>query len=195
MGRVVAGKCCPRVGARKEVEDMINDIENVVVMVRYLGAIKWFRSDRDLWVLDIDKWRGEFIDQGYDVPEFSQSYRFGIRSVNQDNAGLFLDNMSEFEVDRDKLASELAMRFANARSWWDVKDLFPIMFVDFDEKRVAAFYSEGTPMERYIPDDWVGEFVDFANEYDEKMLPATEKFWVKGNSDLLMLLNERGAAL
>lgn len=175
---------------------MIDDVaENSVVMVRFCGKIRWFRSDRDLWVLDIDKWRNEFINHGYDVPDFDESYRFGIRSVNQDNARIFLERMSEFEVDRDELSFELAGRFVGAKSWWDVKDLFPIMFVDFDGRRVAAFYSEGTPMERYIPDGWVGEFVDFANEYDETMLPEGEKFWVRAGSDLLRLLNERGAAL
>ncbi|QMV13847.1 group-specific protein [Vibrio spartinae] len=174
----------------------MSDIEDqkVVVVVRFKGKIFWFRSDRDLWVLDVNKWRDEFIAHGYEVPEFQEDYRFGIRSVNQETAQQFLDSMFEFEVQRDELSIELANRFTTARSWWDVSDLFPIMFVNFDDCKVAGFYPDGTPMERYIPDGWEGEFIDFANDYPEDVFPTSEKFWVQGESDLLKLLNEKGAS-
>lgn len=169
------------------------DVEQVVVVVRYQGEIRWFRSDRDLWVLDLNKWRNEFINLGYNVPEFKDYYRFGIHTVNKETAQQFIDNISEFELHKDELSIELAERYPAARSWWDVSDLFPIMFVNFDDCKVGAFYPEGTPMERYIPDGWTGEFIDFANEYPEEIFPVKEKFWVKGDSDLLKLLNERGS--
>lgn len=165
----------------------------VVVVVRHKSKIRYFRSVRDLWVLDVNKWRNEFIAHGYDVPEFKDSFRFGIHVVNQENSEQFLECMSKDEIDKDQLSIELAKCFTTAKSWWDVSDLFPIMFVDFDECKVGAFYPDGTPMERYIPDNWEGEFVVFANEYSEYIFPAKEKFWVKGNSDLLKLLNERGS--
>jgi hypothetical protein len=171
-----------------------DEVGQIVVVVRYQGRFRWFRSDRDLWVLDADKWRNEFVRHGYDVPEFNDSFRFGIRVVNQETAERFLDCMSGYEVHKDDLSVELAKRYATARSWWDVKDLFPIMFVNFDDCVVGAFYPDGTPMERYIPDAWTGEFIDFANEYEESVFPVEEKFWVKNGSDLLKLLNERGAA-
>lgn len=174
----------------------MSDVEDkdVVVVIRYQGKIRWFRSDRDLWVLEINKWRDEFISHGYEVPAFKKSYRFGIHSVNQKTAKQFLDCMSKFELHKDELSLELAKRYTTSRSWWDVKDLFPIMFVNFDDCKVGAFYPDGTPMERYIPDGWIGEFIDFANEYTEDVFPKEEKFWVKGDSDLLKLLNERGAS-
>ncbi len=169
------------------------DVQQVVVVVRYQQNIRWYRSDRDFWVLDVNKWRDEFVSHGYEVPEFQDTYRFGIHSVNQETAESFLDCMSEFELHKDELSLELAKRYTTAKSWWDVGDLFPIMFVNFDDCKVGAFYSEGTPMERYIPDNWTGEFVDFANEYTDDVFPAEEKFWIKGDSDLLQLLNKRGA--
>ncbi len=170
---------------------MNEDIEIVVTVIRYHEKIRWFRSDRDLWVLDVNKWRNEFISYGYDVPDFNDQYRFGIRVVNQETVEKFLENMSDFEISKSKLSFELARRFTTASSWWDIKDLFPILFVDFDNKHVGAFYSEGTPMERYIPDGWTGEFIDFADEYEESIFSSSEKFWIKGDSDLLKLLNER----
>jgi hypothetical protein len=173
----------------------IEAIEEVVVVVRYKEKIRWFRSNREWWVLDLNKWRDDFIKHGYKVQEFENSYRFGIRIVNQETAQHFLDCISAFELSKDELSIALAKRYVTASSWWDVSDLFPIMFVNFDNCRVGAFYIEGTPMERYIPDGWIGEFIDFANDYSDDVFPVDEKFWIKGDSDLLQLLNERGAKL
>lgn len=169
-------------------------IEVVVVVARYQGQFHWYRSDRELWVLDMNKWRDEFISYGHIVPESTDSDRFGIHIVNKNTAAKFLDCMSKFEIDKDLLSIELANRYTSATSWWDVEDLFPIMFVDFDNYRVGAFYYEGIPMERYIPDGWKGEFIDFTTEYSEEFFPKKEKFWVTGDSDLLEILIERDAA-
>lgn len=169
------------------------DIENVVVAVRYEGHIRWFRCDRDWWVMDVNKWRNELIQNGYEVPEFNEAYRFGFKVVNEKNASEFLARLKDYETTPDTLSMELAQRYQAARSWWDVGDLFPIMFIDFDSCEVGAFYSQGTAMERYVPDGWTGRFIDFATEYPEDVFPASSKFWVKGGSDLLMLLNQRGA--
>ena len=173
---------------------MINaDIETVVVAVRKADRVRWFRCDRDWWVLDAEKWRNEFIQYGYDVPKFNSEYRFGFKIVNERNATDFLARLTDYEVAADSLAFELAKRYQSARSWWDVSDLFPIMFVDFDKREVGAFYSAGAAMERYVPDGWVGRFIDFATEYPEEVFPTSSKFWVKGGVDLLALLNKRGA--
>lgn len=143
--------------------------------------------------MDVNKWRNEFIQNGYDVPEFNDAYRFGIKVVSEKNVAEFLDRLKGHEIVPDVLAMELAKRYPSARSWWDVGDLFPIMFVDFDRREVGAFYSEGAAMERYVPDGWTGQFIDFATEYSEEVFPTSSKFWVKGGVDLLALLNKRGA--
>lgn len=169
------------------------DVEVVVVAVRYEGRIRWFRCDRDWWIMDVNKWRIEFIQNGYDVPEFNDAYRFGFKVVNEKNAAEFLACLKDYEVAPDTLAMELVKRYQTAYSWWDVGDLFPMMFVDFDRREVGAFYSQGAAMERYVPDGWTGRFVDFATEYSEDAFPTSSKFWVKGAVDLLTLLNKRGA--
>lgn len=169
------------------------DVENVVVVVRDEGHIRWFRCDRDWWVMDVNKWRNEFIQNGYDMPEFNDAYRFGFKIVNEKNAAEFLANLKSYEVAPDTLAMELAKRYQTARSWWDVSDLFPVMFVNFDRREVGAFYSQGVAMERYVPDGWTGQFIDFATEYPDDVFPTSSKFWVKGGVDLLALLNKRGA--
>ena len=169
------------------------EVEHVVVAARCGGRIRWFRCDRDWWVMDLSKWRKEFIQNGYDVPEFTDSYRFGFKVVDENNGAEFLVRLKDYEVLPDVLSIELSKRYQTARSWWDVSDLFPIMFVDFDRKEVGAFYSEGVAMERYVPDGWTGRFIDFSIEYPEEVFPTADKFWVKGDVDLLTLLNNRGA--
>ncbi|WP_287279496.1 MULTISPECIES: hypothetical protein [unclassified Okeania] len=49
-------------------------------------------------------------------------------------------------------------------------------------------------MEHYVPNDWIGKFIDFATEYPEEIFPTEEKFWVKGDSNLLKILIKKGAS-
>ena len=39
----------------------------VVVLVKYRNRFRWFRGERELWVLDYRKWAKDFSDAGYDV--------------------------------------------------------------------------------------------------------------------------------
>ena len=171
------------------------DAEIVVVVARYSNTFHWFRCDRELWVLDRKKWRQEFIDAGFTVPDDAQSARWGIPVVDKVTQKQFLAKVESFEIDKAELAAELSIYFNDAQSWWDVSELFPIMFADFDRQHVAAFYPHGTRMERYVPDDWTGKFEDFATEYDENRFPLREKFWVQNGLDMLAVLNERGSNL
>lgn len=171
------------------------DVEEVVVVAKASGEFRWFKSDRDLWVLDLDKWTKDFVDAGYDIPESDPSERFGIPVVNDQTIASFLSAMGQYEVEKLTLGKQLADRFDKAKSWWDVGDLFPIMFLDADRRHVAAFYSSGTPMERYIPDGWTSEFEDFATKYGDEDFPQAEKFWIQDGIDMLKILNERGEQL
>lgn len=174
----------------------LNEVETVIVAVKYNGHFHWYKSDRDLWVLDLEKWHADFTHAGIKGHhESNAGERFGILVVNEETAEEFLRAMHQFEVNKDRLAKELAARFPDAESWWDVSDLFPIMLVDFDRKHVCAFYSEGTRMERYIPANWSSEFEDFLTKYPDQYLPTNEKYWVQNGLDLLRELNERGQQL
>ena len=166
--------------------------ETIVVVVKENRRIRWYRSERDLWVLDVNKLRNGFLALGYDVPD-DDDFRFGLHIVDQQNADYFLKCMSRYEISKESLSSALSLEYPSAKSWWDVQHLFPIMFVDFDECTVGAFYYDGIRMERYVPNNWCGEFIDFANEYSEEKFSSSDKFWVQDGQDLLALLNKRGA--
>ncbi|WP_231409493.1 hypothetical protein [Ralstonia solanacearum] len=166
-----------------------------VGVVRHNGKIRWFRMNRDNWILDWQKWRDEFVKAGLDVPPLDASGRFGISIVNENTVEEFIRAASDFELTEGELRSELLQRFQDAKSWWDVSDLFPIVFVDFDSKSYGAFYFSGAKMERYIPNGWRGEFVDFAKNYDEIVFPSSSKFWISGDLNMLDEINKRGEGL
>lgn len=169
----------------------------VVAVALHKGAIHWLLSDHDNLVLDWEKWRDEFVSAGYQVPDQHATVveRSGIVIVDQDSAEEFLEAPITHKLSPQFLRQALLERFPTAKSWWDVEFLFPIAFIDFDHKRFAGFYHSGSPLERYVPDGWVGEFVDFANTYPEEVFPAADKFWIADGRDLLQELNERGRSL
>lgn len=170
------------------------DSQYAVAVARHRGVISWLLLDHDNLVLDLKKWRDEFVAAGYQVPELSVAAgrRSNIVVVDQDTAEEFLGAPEVHKLDLQFLRKALLERFPSAQSWWDVGFLFPIAFIDFDSKRFAGFYQDGPRLERYVPEGWVGEFVDFANTYPKEVFPAAEKFWIVDGRDLLHELNERG---
>lgn len=172
-----------------------NELE--VGAVKHGGHIKWFRMERSSWVLDWHKWENDlelgeaaatdsddaWVDR--DIPQV----------INETTLEQFLNGAARFDVSIDQLKNELTKRFPTAKSFWDVADLFPVVFVDFDRQHVGAFYLAGIQLEVYIPDGWTGEFVDFANDYDATIFPPSDKFWIVDGVDLLAELNRRGSEL
>jgi len=172
--------------------DDLPEPERSVVVVRYQGRIRWHCSDRDYWILDHKKCDQEWRDCGFDGPPFDPSFRGGMEVVDVDNAEAFLNLPDNNLLSFEWLRKTLVEAMPSAQSWWDVGYLFPVAFVDFDHKRFAGFYNDGPRLERYVPDGWVGEFVDFANTYPEEIFPVADKFWIVDGVDLLHVLNERG---
>jgi hypothetical protein len=173
------------------------DSQYVVAVARHRGVISWLLSDHDNLVLDLKKWRDEFVAASYQVPELSvvAARRSNIVVVDQATADEFLRAQEVHKLELQFLRQALLERFPSAQSWWDVGFLFPIAFIDFDRKRFAGFYQNGPRLERYVPEGWVGEFVDFANTYPEEVFPVADKFWIVDGRDLLHELNERGRAV
>lgn len=167
--------------------------EHIVAVVRNRGKILWYRSPREFWIMDLEKCKKDFFDKGYHDPILDFDFRDGISIVDSETKDSFLRYMEKYEIDKNDLSKELANRYQSAESWWDVGDLFPIVFIDFDLERVGAFYPGGIPMERYAPSGWKGEFIDFSTEYPENIFPERDKFWIKKGCDLLKLLNERAS--
>ncbi|MEM7229201.1 MAG: group-specific protein [Planctomycetota bacterium] len=173
----------------------MDESDFVVVVVKHRKSFRWFRSERELWVLDRQKWTQSFIAAGYDVPPDDHSERFGIPIVNSATIDEFLQAMTPFEVEPSVLTAAFEERMESATSWWDAEDLFPVLFVDADRRRVSAFYPPpNLPLEQYVPNGWKGRYEDFATEAKERRFPTRERFWCKDGIDMLAVLNERGRA-
>ncbi|WP_146171961.1 group-specific protein [Pseudoduganella armeniaca] len=168
--------------------------DNVLAVVRYRGEIQYRLSDRENWILDWNRRRQEYATAGHPVLELRAmaQQRAGVAILDQDTVELFLNAPGVHRIDPGFLRKSLLERFDSAQSWWDVEFLFPIAFVDFDNRRFAGFYQDGPRLERYVPDDWKGEFSDFANTFPEELYPSAAKFWIVDGRDLLLELIERG---
>lgn len=169
-----------------------DDADIIVAVAKWKGRFRWFKSDRELWVLDYDKWTQAFVDAGYVVPAPEEDERFGIPVMSDEFVDRYFDAMATFEVTKDELGRELIGQVSTATTWWDVEDSFPVVFADFDSKHLCAFYSSGTPLERYVPDGWTSEFRDFITESSGERLPRSERYWIQGDRDLLNELNGPG---
>lgn len=165
-----------------------------VAVARHKGIIYWLLVEQDFLILDWEKWRNSFVLAGCHVPDenVSADERGGLIIINENTAEDFLSLIINSKFGINFLKQSLLERFEKSESWWDVSFLFPIAFIDFDNKRFAGFYYTGARLERYVPDGLIGEFVDFSNTYPEDVFPKKDKFWVVDDRDLLYELNERG---
>ncbi|CDG19385.1 hypothetical protein [Xenorhabdus doucetiae] len=172
-----------------EGDDLLAD-DNVVVAIKNNSFIEWYQADREIWVLDRQKWHNSFLEIGMDCPEDSADDRFGILIVNDDTKDKFLENLLPFKVDSKKLDG-FREKIKKSSSIWDSAELFPMAFIDFDSKKLSACYpyAEKTPVEKYVPDGWSGEFVDFMRKFDEDILPKKEKYWIINGIDYLEKLS------
>ncbi len=162
-----------------------SDSSEITAIVRRHDKFIWFRSQPDFWVMDWQKWHQAFVVEGIAVPDLDTTERFDIPVVNCDTADRFISGMRQFELNRNVLCEEFLRRYSLSKDWWDMADLFPVVFLDFDHKKLSAVYGDGVQYERYVPIGWSGEFIDFYNEYPETLFPTTEKFWIVDGIDLL----------
>ena len=170
----------------------LNQLEEAIFVAKYKGRFHWFRCERDYWILDLEKRRDMFLNAGIAYPELGPHLRFGISVVNEATADRFLDERRVFEISKTAIAQELADRARHAQSWWDVSDLFPIMFVDFDRRHACAFYADSVRLERCVPDEWTSEFEDFLTKYSQDDFPLSEKYWIQKELNMLDQLVDRG---
>lgn len=173
------------------------DSQYAVAVARHKETVHWLLLEHENLVLDWEKRRDEFVAAGHQFPDLNAvaAQRAGIQVLDQNKAEEFLSAPVTHRLSIQFLRDALLERFPSAQSWWDVGFLFPIAFIDFDNRRFSGFYQNGPRLERYVPDGWVGEFVDFANTYPEDVFPAADKFWIVDGRDMLHELNERGCAV
>ncbi len=153
--------------------------KKVISLIKRNGEYLYYMAPEDVWVLDRQAWRGLFVKHGVDVPELSQSERFGMPLVNQDNALMFIGAITPYKISAQDLVGELRKTYP-AEDWFDVSHLFPKVLIDFDATRLVSVEVDGIPYEKFVPDKWTGTLEDFYSE-----IPLEYRYWIDGRVDYL----------
>ncbi|QNQ18521.1 hypothetical protein HF650_01340 [Kosakonia sp. SMBL-WEM22] len=161
----------------------INKDENVLVILKNNHHYYWFAAFKEMWVMDRIKWVADFVRNGIDDLNFYiHQERYDIPVFNEQNADEFIRRLIKdgYLYNKNEIADEFYKRLSIEDSWWSVYDLMPDLFIDFDEKKLYSQYVENMHYEKYVPQNWVGEVVDFC---DDGLLDDCERFWIRNGMD------------
>lgn len=170
----------------------INKDDELLVIVKNEGRFYWFAAFKEMWILDRVKWIVDFVKNGVGINlQDIHKERYDIPVVNEENAQLFIDFLIKdgYSYDKDDMAVEFYNKLSGKTTWWDVYDLMPDLFIDFDNKRICSEYIECMHYHKYVPDGWQGELVDFCSDGS---LPQDEMFWIKNDIDHRSIVISKG---
>ena len=136
----------------------------MIVVTRCRGMIGWYDSDPDFWILDQRKWAEAFVAAGHEVDPTDFSHRFGIAIVDESTAVEFLEKMSDYAVPQDTLRARLETAAKPGADWFDVAEYLPVLFVDFDARKLWSIHPESTSFVDHVPDGWAAAYEDFFGE-------------------------------
>lgn len=143
--------------------------ENIIVFVKYKTLYNWYITDKELWFLDLRKLIEAYEKIGYKIPnpnDFSE--RFNIDIVNRQSASDFLKNIGEFQV-----STECLNKILINKEYKHISEMFPSLYVNFDEQELISYFPELASYENFVPDDWNGKYEDFTN-----YIPREFKYWI-----------------
>lgn len=161
----------------------VNKDDELLVIVKNEGRFYWFVAFKEMWVLDRVKWVDDFVKNGVEINlQDIHKERYDIPVVNEENVQIFIDNLIKegYLYDKDDMSVAFYNRLSEKTTWWDIYDLMPDLFIDFDSKRLYSEYVENMHYHKYVPDGWLGKFVDFCSD---GTLPQDEIFWIKNETD------------
>ncbi|EPV2524079.1 TPA: hypothetical protein ACOSBP_001131 [Enterobacter hormaechei] len=133
----------------------INKDDELLVIVKYEGTFYWFVAFKEMWVLDRVKWVEDFVKSGVEINlQNTHKERYDIPVVNEENAQIFIDGLISdgYSYDKDDIAEEFYKRLSQKTIWWDIYELMPDLFIDFDNKRLYSEYVESMHYQEYVPD-------------------------------------------
>lgn len=76
--------------------------ENIVVAIKQGGCIEWYILDKDYCFLDYTRLEEAYRKKGYDVV-IDDTFRFGIKVVNELTQNLFLGNIQKYNITTEEL--------------------------------------------------------------------------------------------
>ena len=170
----------------------VNKDDELLVIVKNEGRFYWFVAFKEMWVLDRVKWIDDFVKNGVEINlQDIHKERYDIPVVNEKNAQIFIGNLIKdgYLYDKDDIAEAFYNRLSEKTTWWDIYDLMPDLFIDFDSKRLFSEYVESMHYHKYVSDGWLGELVGFCSDGS---LPQDEMFWIKNETDYRSVVIAKG---
>ena len=170
----------------------VNKDDELLVIVKNEGRFYWFVAFKEMWVLDRVKWIDDFVKNGVEINlQDIHKERYDIPVVNEKNAQIFIGNLIKdgYLYDKDDIAEAFYNRLSEKTTWWDIYDLMPDLFIDFESKRLYSEYVESMHYYKYVPDGWFGELVDFCSDGS---LPQDEMFLIKNETDYRSVVIAKG---
>ncbi|RUT28015.1 hypothetical protein EJP77_18540 [Paenibacillus zeisoli] len=130
----------------------------LIVGVVFRGTWSWYITEREYWFLNTE-----------------MEDRFGIGILDETTAEVFLDRIDELKVSTSELAQKLDDLKDVLKSYDEVLEFIPALYVNFDEKVLYSLFPEPISFEHYVPDGWTGLYKDFLDD-----VPKPEQYWMAG---------------
>ncbi|WP_336779326.1 hypothetical protein [Paenibacillus illinoisensis] len=129
--------------------------QNTIAGVLFRGTFCWYVTEREYWFLNVE-----------------MEERFGIEILNEETAAVFLQAIQDERV----TAAELRDRLYQFRKQHQEGDewlkFVPSFLVDFDHRQFCSMFPEPASFEHYMPQGWVGSYVDFLDR-----VPEEQRYW------------------
>ncbi|UQZ77300.1 hypothetical protein C2I17_23655 [Niallia circulans] len=158
--------------------------QNIIVGVKTSSQFSWYLTERDVWILDIVKYKKLYERNGFSFDmDFALSLRNNISVVNEKNYRLYLQEYTDYIVP----TSELKKLVEHQDYGSTILELRPSLFIDFNQKKLLSLYPELLPFENYVPNNWSGIREDFTS-----YIPEEERYWIFDNINYIdKLFNEK----
>ncbi|MGW9526218.1 hypothetical protein ACWHAM_00435 [Paenibacillus terrae] len=135
--------------------------QNIIVGIIFNGKWNWYVTEREYWFLNTE-----------------MEERFGISILDETTAVVFLGHICEYRVAADELTSLLITLEDAIEHKDEVLELYPALYVDFDQKVLYSLFPEPASFEHYLPTGWKGEYHNFLNE-----VPLSKRYWMIDGSN------------
>ncbi|MCG7384723.1 hypothetical protein [Paenibacillus sp. ACRRY] len=129
--------------------------QNTITGVRFRGAFCWYVTEREYWFLNVE-----------------MEERFGIEILNEETAAAFLQAIQDERVAAAELRDclyQFRKQYQEGDEWLK---FVPSFLVDFDQRQFCSMFPEPASFEHYMPQGWVGSYVDFLDR-----VPEEQRYW------------------
>ncbi|UXN05883.1 hypothetical protein [Bartonella sp. HY761] len=171
------------------------DEDDRLAYIRYKGNLHLFSMKRWVWILDYNKWNMAWIkastQHAIPIDLEDAKDRYGIMVLDTDTIDLFFKKARHRIIHIDDMKKFFKNKISKTNCYWDIENLLPRIYIDFDKKRLDACYSfDDSPFwELYAPEGWQARFFSFSTKYPEDLLPLDQKYWCINGANHIYLMN------